>query len=99
MDMNEVLANVRAWAVLDASTQITKERTYVERIWYRVGNNGDQLAIYDGVGTTGKKFLIMEATKDRTKVFDLELVFHDGLYFEDVSGGANVVISYIRLPD
>lgn len=97
MKMSEILELARAWAILDASTQVTTERVYVERITYRVGSSGDQINLYDGVGATGRKFNIMVGTKDVTYQLDIGLIFNNGLYFEDASGNAEVVISYITL--
>jgi len=97
--MTEILDVPRAWAVLDANTQITMGPVYVERIWYRVGSAGDQVDLYDGTGATGKRFNIMEATADTIKSLPVGLVFHAGLYFSDTSGNANVIISYVPLSE
>lgn len=97
--MSEILDMPRSWAVLDASTQITKDQVYVDRIWYSVGSNGDQIDLYDGVGETGKNFHILEKVGDSTHWHFIGLIFNDGLYFKDTSGSGNVIISYIMLPD
>ena len=98
LTMTEILEMPRTWIGLEASTQIVKGPVYVERIWYRVGSSGDAVDLYDGIGTTGKKFNITELTADTIIPLYIGLLFHDGLYFTDTSGSAVVVISYIPLP-
>lgn len=92
--MTELLDKVKRWSVMDRSTQLTKQPVYVHRIWYKVGSNNDQFAIYDGVGTTGKKFLVMQDLDDRTTQLDIGLLFNNGLYFEDISGNTELIVSY-----
>lgn len=99
LTMSEILDKPRAWMVLDASTQVTKDPVYIHRIWYRVGSNGDQIDLFDGVGETGKQFNIMEKVGDSTHTHPIGLIFHDGLYVKDTSGSANIIISYVPLPD
>ena len=95
--MTEILDKPRTWAAREESTQITKGPTYVERIWYRVGTSGDQIDLYDGDGTTGKKFNIMELTADTIIPLFIGLIFHNGLYFDDTDSDAVVVIAYVPL--
>lgn len=97
--MSEILDKPRAWSVLSSSTQITKDRCYVDGIWYSVNSNGDQLDLFDGVGETGKNFHILEKVGDSTHWHTIGLIFNDGLYFKDTSGGGNVIISYILLSE
>lgn len=99
LTMTEILDKPRAWAVLDANTQVTKDRVYVERIWFRVGTDEDEIVLFDGVGETGKKFNIMVTPDDNTKSLPIELIFHNGLYFKDTDSNANVIISYIPIAD
>lgn len=95
--MLEILDKPRTWAALEASIQVTKGPTYVERIWYRVGTSGDQIDLYDGDGTAGKKFNITELTADTIIPLYIGLVFANGLYFDDTDSDAVVVISYVPL--
>ena len=97
LTMLEILDKPRAWASLDRSNQITKEPTYVERIWYRLGASGDEINLYDGVGTSGKKFNITELTADTIIPLFIGLVFHNGLYYDDTDDDAITVISYVPL--
>ena len=97
LTMLKILDKPRTWAALEASTQVTKGPVYVERIWYRVGTSGDQVDLYDGVGTTGKKFNIMELTADTIIPLYIGLIFHNGLYFDDTDSDAVVVIAYVPL--
>ena len=99
LTMSEILDKPRSWMVLDASTQVTKDPVYIHRIWYTVGNNGDQIDLFDGVGETGKQFHILEKVGDTIHPMEIGLIFHDGLYFKDTSGSANIIISYVPLPD
>lgn len=95
--MTEILDKPRTWAALEKSTQITEGPAYVERIWYRVGTSGDQVDLYDGDGTTGKKFNITEVTPDTIIPLYIGLLFQNGLYFDDVDDDAVVVIAYVPL--
>lgn len=97
--MSEILDKPRTWAGLEASTQIVTGPVYVERIWYRVGSSGDIVDLYDGVGTTGKKFNITELIAGQIIPLFIGLRFADGLYFNDTSGSAVVVIAYVPLEE
>jgi len=95
--MTEILDMPRTWAAMIQSTQLTKGPTYVERIWYRVNDSGDEIELYDGDGTQGKVFNIMELVADTIIPLYIGLVFANGLYYRDVDGDAVVAISYVPL--
>ena len=97
LTMTEILDKPRTWAALTRSTQITKGPVYVERIWYRVNDSGDEIELYDGDGTVGKAFNITELTADTIIPLFIGLVFADGLYYYDKDGDAVSVISYVPL--
>ena len=95
--MSEILDLPPAWAICTADVQVEMGQVYVHEMWV-LGNAGDQVKIYDGVGTTGKVFTYMIHAADDTEHVPVGLLFHDGLYVDLDSSTDRVIVRYTPLP-
>jgi len=97
LTMEEILNIVPAWTRIAADTQLMKDPVYIDCVTMSA-NKDDQTHLYDGVGTTGKKFTLYSGKDTGSECFDVGLVFNDGLYIE-VPASINVlIVKYRPLP-
>ena len=95
--MKEILDIVPAWTDVKADVQVIRDPIYIDKVFLQA-NDGDVITLYDGIGTTGKAFTIKQHFDDHTQLFDLGLVFNDGLYVNISDNTDHCIIKFRVLP-